>query len=75
MDPDADFDMMDSADNVGGLFRFIAIYQQKEFVGQKAINQGIQEEVETWLKREILVDGDKFSYAKNESPVRAAIHR
>lgn len=71
------------------LFVFIAHYQQKEFVGQKAINQDIEEGVagdsvaevldNIWLKakqiikREILIDGDKFSWAENETPDRCDI--
>lgn len=85
---DADFDM-EPADNVCALFRFMAHYQQKEFVGQKAIGQDVEEEVaaescadvldiiwskvESWVKREILVNGDNFAFADNEAPVRAEI--
>lgn len=76
-------------DNSESLFVFISHYQQKEFVGQKSINQEIEEEVtgdsvievldNIWskvkplIKREILVDGDKFSWAENESPDRSEI--
>lgn len=64
--------MEDPVDSLGALFRFIAHYQQKEFVGQKAISQDIEEQVygdscaevlaliwakaKTMIKREILVD-------------------
>lgn len=76
-------------DNSECLFVFIAHFQQKEFVGQKAINQEIEEEVagdstaevldniwekiKTLIKREILVDGDKFTWAEAENPDRSEI--
>lgn len=71
------------------LYRFVAHYQQKEFVGQKAISQDIEEEVggdsckevldniwvkvHAWIKREVVVDGDQFHFAENESPSREEI--
>lgn len=80
---------LDPVDNVGALFRFMAHYQQKEFVGQKAIGQDIEEEVagesctdvlnaiwskvQSWIRREILVNGDQFTFADNETPARAEI--
>lgn len=70
-------------------FYFVAHYQTKEFVGQKAINQDVEEEVagestaevldniwlkaKTLIKREILVDGDNFSWAEKENPDRSEI--
>lgn len=70
--------------NTAKLFCLIGHFQQKEFVGQKALNQEYEEEVSAntceefleniWLtvspmiKREILVDGDNISWAVNESP-------
>lgn len=76
-------------DYLGALYRFVAHYQQKEFVGQKAISQDIEEEVggdsvtevldaiwakvKPWIKREVLVDVDKFSFAENEDPDRDEI--
>jgi len=69
------------------LFIFVAHYQHKEFVGQKAINQEFEEEVagdstaevldkiweraKTFIKREIVVDGDNFAWAEAESPDRS----
>lgn len=77
------------ADHVGVLFRFVAHFQQKEFVGQKSMNQDIEEEVggessadlldviwakvESWIKREVVVDGDQFLFAENENPSREEI--
>lgn len=71
------------------LFVFVAHYQQKEFVGQKAITQEVEEEVAgntiaevldniwfkaaTFIKREILVDGDNIAWAEAESPDRSEI--
>lgn len=68
--------MEDPVDYLGALYRFIAHYQQKEFVGQKPITQDIEEQVggdsvaevldviwtkvKPWIKREVLVDVDKF---------------
>lgn len=76
-------------DNTEKLFVFIAHYQPKEFVGQKAIDHDIEEEVagdstvevldNIWLKakslikREIVVDGEKFSWAETENPERNEI--
>lgn len=66
------------------LFCFTAHFQQKEFVGQKAINQeneeqisgdsceevleGVWQKVKLMIKREILIDGDQITWAENESP-------
>ncbi len=76
-------------DNSTSLYIFFAHYQRKEFVGQKAINQDIEEEVagdsvpefmdnvwlkaKTLIKREVLVDGDNFSWNENETPERSEI--
>ncbi len=80
---------VDQVENSESLFVFIAHYQQKEFVSQKAINQETEEEVSgssatevldnIWekvkpmIKREILVDGDTFNWADNEDPDRSEI--
>lgn len=71
---------------MGALYRIIAHYQQKEFVGQKPIGQEVEEEVGgdtvaevlnaiwakvvPWIKREVLVNGDSCSFAENENPGR-----
>ncbi len=76
-------------DNLGALYRFVAHYQQKEFVGQKAISQDIEEEVggesvsevldviwtkvKPWIKREVLIEADKIYFAENENPDRDEI--
>lgn len=72
-------------DNSECLFVFVAHYQQKEFIGRKAVSQEIEEEVagdstaevldNIWekQKREILVDGDNFTWAEAESPDRSEI--
>lgn len=78
-----------AVDLVGVLYRFVAHYQQKEFVGQKAISQDIEEEVggesceevldliwtkvKPLIKREVIVDGDQFHFAENEEPNRKEI--
>lgn len=80
---------VDQVENSESLFVFTAHFQQKEFVGQKAINQETEEEVSgssatevldnIWskvkpmIKREIIVDGDKFNWADNENPDRGEI--
>lgn len=81
--------MEEASDYLGVLYRFIAHYQKKEFVGQKAIYQEIEEvvggdscgevldviwaKIQPWLKREVLVDGDNFNFAGNETPEREEI--
>lgn len=74
------------AENSTKLFCIIAHFQQKEFVGQKAVNQESQEQISgntreefldnIWLKvssiikREIVVNGDTIAWAENESPTQ-----
>lgn len=81
----------EQADYLGALFRFVAIFQQKEFVGQKAVNQDIEEvvggdsckevldviwaKVYTWIKREVIVEGDNFHFAEKETPDREEISK
>lgn len=68
------------------LFCIIGHFQQKEFVGQKAVNQEYQEEISgntsqeflenIWLKvnsiikREIVVNDESISWAENEIPTQ-----
>lgn len=79
----------DHVDYVGCLFRFVAIFQQKEFVGQKAVSQDVEAEiggdscndlldviwtkVSPWIKREVIVEGDNFRFAEKETPDREEI--
>lgn len=76
----------DRNDTLEVLFRFVAVYQQKEFVGQKAVHQDIEEvvggntceevldaiwaKVNTWIKTEVIVEGDNFRFAEKEKPDR-----
>lgn len=79
----------DQVDYLGSLFRFVAIFQQKEFVGQKATSQHIEEvvggdscnevldtiwtKISQWIRREVMVDGDNFCFAEKETPDREEI--
>ncbi|XP_037040418.1 uncharacterized protein LOC119077338 [Bradysia coprophila] len=82
-------DVEEPIDYTGSLYRFIAVYQRKEFIGQKAMNEDIEEEVggdncqqvldviwakiNPWIKREVVVDGDNFRFAEKETPDREEI--
>lgn len=82
-------DIDDQIDYTGSLFRFVGIFQQKEFVGQKAVSQDVEAEiggdsckavldeiwakVSSWIKREVIVEGESFRFAEKEVPDRDEI--
>ncbi|KAJ6639768.1 hypothetical protein Bhyg_12515, partial [Pseudolycoriella hygida] len=53
--------------------KYNAQYQQKEFVGQKAMIHDVEEEVSTKSRKEDLVEDDEFAFAENETPRREEI--
>lgn len=82
---------VEDQDYVGALFRFVAVFQRKEFVGQKSISEDVEEEIggdscqavldvlwtkiNQWIKREVIVDGDNFRFAEKETPDRDEISK
>lgn len=80
---------MEIAENTLKIFSFVGHFQQKEFVGQKALNPDNQEvisgdnvkevldtiweKVQPLIKREVLVEGESFQWSSQENHSREEI--